>query len=195
MAETTKDWKAEAAERRARIAALVQELGLTMTAEFVPWSRSRSFKANAKLTDRNLNWKVTILKAGREILTTDYSAGLAHCPSYKQSWNWQPSVDEAKAIEFETENGRTSRDFGSLGWKVGGKPIEPDLADVLHSLASDCDVLDYSTFEEWAPEFGYDPDSRKAEGIYRECIKLALALRNGLGEPALVRLREAFQDY
>ena len=42
---------------------------------------------------------------------------------------------------------------------------------------------------------GYDPDSRKAEGIYRACLELALKLRNGLGEKLLAELREAVADY
>lgn len=64
-----------------------------------------------------------------------------------------------------------------------------------NSLVSDADVLDCSTFEEWADNLGYDKDSRKAEATYRECLALALKLRNGLGEAALAELREAAQDY
>lgn len=56
-------------------------------------------------------------------------------------------------------------------------------------------MLDSSTFEEWANEFGYDPDSRKAEVIYRACLEIALKLRNGLGEDRLRDLRELFTDY
>ena len=68
-------------------------------------------------------------------------------------------------------------------------------ADVLHSLVSDSDVLNYNSFESWASELGYDLDSRKAEGIYRACLSFSLALRNGLGEQLLADLREAVQDY
>jgi hypothetical protein len=38
----------------------ISDLGLVVTAEFVPYSRSRSFKKDAKLDERNLNWQVTL---------------------------------------------------------------------------------------------------------------------------------------
>jgi hypothetical protein len=91
----------------------------------------------------------------------------------------------------ETEHGTEYR--GSV---VGrGKPILPDTLDVIYSLVTDADVLNHSSFEDWASEFGYDTDSRKAETIYRECLSTALALRNGIGEDGLRKLQEAAQDY
>jgi hypothetical protein len=43
-------------------------------------------------------------------------------------------------------------------------------------------------------QIGYDPDSRSAEKVCQACLKIALELRNGLGESNLARLREATQD-
>ena len=57
------------------------------------------------------------------------------------------------------------------------------------------DVLNAGTFEEWAGDFGYDLDSRNAEKIYRACLDNALKLRAMLGNDALDKLRELFQDY
>jgi hypothetical protein len=59
---------------------------------------------------------------------------------------------------------------------------EPKLADVLNCLA-----LDYScyinsrSFEDWASELGYDPDSRKAEKIYGAVRDSALNIEQLLG--------------
>ncbi len=64
--------------------AAIEAHGITVKAEFVPFSKSR----NATRTDtdgkpwKSLNWKVTLQRNGRDILTTDYGAGVAHCPGY-----------------------------------------------------------------------------------------------------------------
>lgn len=179
------------AQENAKVAC--DRLGLTIRAEFVPWSKSRNYKPNAKVGDMSLNWRVTLLVDGREILTTDYSAGIGHCLSYKQKFGGRFSLDEADAIKFECENGRMQTNLRRL---KGGMstPILSDV-DVIYSLVSDSDVLNYSTYEEWAGNFGYDTDSRKGEAIYRACLEIALKLRNCLGESVLAELREAFQDY
>lgn len=55
---------------------------------------------------------------------------------------------------------------------------EPTAADVLDCLASDASgVENAGTFEEWASEYGYDEDSRKAERTYKICQKQAAQLR------------------
>lgn len=49
--------------------------------------------------------------------------------------------------------------------------VEPKIEDVLSSLKTDVEAISYPSFEEWASDFGYDPDSRRAEDIYSACIK------------------------
>ena len=151
------------------IQAFMAENKVTIKSEFVPWSQSR----NKNEKHRSLNWRIKILRADRTILETDYSAGIAHCPSYRQG---RRTVD----VERETETGRR---------------IAPDACNVIASLSMDSSVLDCSSFEEWAGGFGYDVDSRKAESIYRACLEIALKLRNGLGEEGLRALQIATQDY
>jgi hypothetical protein len=118
------------------IEAVAEDLDITMTAEFVPWSKSR----NAGEKQPSLNWKVTLHKFDslashnmRPILTTDYGAGGAHCPSYKQG---DRSVDRVDAIKRECETGR-----GSMLAPSGkhNEPIAPGFADVLHSLVTDAE--------------------------------------------------------
>lgn len=167
------------------IEATAADLGLTVKAEFVPWSLSR--RAGEK--GPSLNWKVTLVRNGRAVLTTDYSAGAGHCPSYKPG---RQSVDDAARLKQECESGRSMLSRG-----LGGRSqrILPKTADVLASLVMDADALERGTFEEWAGDFGYDTDSRTAEGIYRACLEIGLKLRNGLGEDGLKRLREACEGY
>lgn len=62
------------------------------------------------------------------------------------------------------------------------QPTPPTAADVLDSLANDASAWENSrSFENFASDLGYDPDSRKAEAIYRACGEIAKGLRNLLG--------------
>lgn len=165
---------------RERICQTATDLGLGMVVEFVPFSQSR----NKHEKSPSLNWRVSLYKSGKLFLTTDYSAGCGHAPSYKQN-------DNSKArdilVRNECETGHNAQGFR--------KAIKPDLADVLYSLVSDSDVIDCGSFEEWAGNYGYEVDSRKAESTYRQCLEIALKLRNAIGEDGLQRLREVCQDY
>ncbi|MCR4300686.1 MAG: hypothetical protein NUV51_03675 [Sulfuricaulis sp.] len=174
--------------------AAIDALGLTYSAEFVPWSKSRNAKKPpVKPSDYSLNWKITISKGGRSI-TTDYSAGIGHIPGYKQSWSGRLTVDEFEAIKYACETGKTYRaislNLGSI--PMGQKPIlAPSVTDVMSSLILDASVLDAGVFEEWAGDYGYDTDSREAERIYKACLDIALKLRSIVGDAGLAALREA----
>lgn len=165
---------------------LLAELGIDLRAEFVPWSKSR----HAKEKDKSLNWKVTLLKDNRPILTTDYSAGIGHCPAYNLGYKnsmLRMTTDRYNDIVFECEKGVQAANKH--------KPILPCLVDVVNSLVLETDVLDYGSFEEWANSLGYNSDSREAEKIYQLCLSNSLKLRNGLGDTILSQLRSAYQDY
>lgn len=181
------------------VAALLEgiaaRVGLTMSAEFVPFSRSRNAKpveskgpSKASKPWRSLNWRIALSHRGREILSTDYSAGEAHAPSYKHG---DRSADRAEAVAIEIETGKVAH-FVPGGVVAGHKPVPaPPLGNVLQSLASDSDVVDAGGFESWARDYGYDTDSRSAEAIYRACLDIALKLRGELGERGLAELRLA----
>lgn len=182
-------------ETREERAAIVASLGLTVESVFVPFSQSR----NKAEKYPSLNWRVTVLRNGREILTTDYSAGSAHCPSYKHD----DKAETRHMVAWECEHG-----FKASGVRWGGRPeaygatrgnvaqpIKPDSLNVLASLAMDSDVIDAGGFESWASDLGYDTDSRKAESIYRACLDIALKLRSALGDSGLQTLRNAFEGY
>jgi hypothetical protein len=68
----------------------------------------------------------------------------------------------------------------SQGYGISG---EPTAADVINCLASDSASIESArSFEEWAPELGYDPDSRKAEKIFKICKIQAAKLKKFLGD-------------
>jgi hypothetical protein len=64
----------------------------------------------------------------------------------------------------------------------GHEGKEPTVEDVLSSLCLDASGLENAgDFEDWARDYGYDPDSRKAESIYRAVQIEARKLRKLLG--------------
>ena len=186
-----------------------EELGTTLDnsdirihAEFVPWSQSRKFNGTpageAKPQDMSLNWRVTLKVGDREVLITDYTAGIGHCPSYTNGWIRNGfTLEQASLIRHECEKGKPATIFPSSGAvsKHKSKPILPKPEDVLHSLLLDSDAIEHDSFESWASDFGYDEDSRKAETLYRECLEIGLKLRNAFGDTRLQELRDLFQDY
>lgn len=175
--------------------AVMTKLGLTVESVFVPWSQSRNQKAKPKLSDYSLNWRVALKRNGREVLTTDYSAGIAHCPSYKQGG--RRITYEANAVIWECEHGKAAFVGQNTGTIMprNKTPLQPKAADVLSSLVSDSAVLDAGGFEAWARDCGYDTDSRQAEAIYSACLDIALKLRSALGDDGMRELRSALEDY
>ena len=59
---------------------------------------------------------------------------------------------------------------------------DPTAADVLSSLLVDAAVEDYSTFEEWCADLGYNTDSRQAYATWQGCMAMAPRVRAFLGE-------------
>lgn len=73
--------------------------------------------------------------------------------------------------------------YFSMGYGHNGKA--PKAADILDCLASDAASYENAQdFEDWAPDFGYDTDSRKAEGVYKAVSKGAAKLKRFLGPDA-----------
>lgn len=172
---------------------LLAEMDLSITARFVPFSHSR----NKDNEYKSLNWVVTLRKGKRDVLTIDYSAGQAHCPSYKikvKDRHDSQLRDERITLECETgyEHKRLNEHMNPHKTR---NAIMPELIDVVYSLVSDADVLDSGGFENWAANLGFDSDSRKAEAIYHACVEIAVKLVAAVGHDGIAKLREAYQDY
>jgi hypothetical protein len=185
------------------VAAICERAGVTMEVAFVPFSQSRN--AKPRLDGKkweSLNWRVTIKRHGREILTTDYAQGVGHAPAGKKTaesmqtavrvMGLSASIAKAKMVAYEIETGRVACGYNRSHGVSGSRPIPaPPIGDVLQPLASDSDVLNYGGFDDWAADFGYDTDSRNAESIYRACVEIATKLRAGLGTDLLSEIRLA----
>jgi hypothetical protein len=189
----------ETETKTATPAQAIAELGLTVESTFIPLSQSR----NKGAMHPSLNWRVTLKRNGRAVIATDYSAGCAHAPSYKQHWGKRTveSAERDEMVAWECEHGRKAIGvrYGSRGCEAYGAGAGPHLApkatDVVYSLVQDGSAIDEGGFDEWAASLGYDTDSRKAEAAYRACVETGLKLRAALGEDGLAKLRDAFQDY
>ena len=60
---------------------------------------------------------------------------------------------------------------------------EPTAKDVLNCLVSDaCGFDNAQSFEDWASEYGYDADSRKAERTYKVVERQTTALKRVFGD-------------
>lgn len=177
-----------------QIRAIIDDMGLSVTAVFVPQSQSR----NRDEKHKSINWRVTVSRHDKPFLTTDYMQGIAHMPQYKQFWGKTSLAERdehATRIQYASEKGQTfDRFWGGSPAKIRPLPA-PDIVDVMYCFVLDSDVLDYGAFEDWASCYGYDVDSREAEKIYHACLKIALKLLAAIGNDNFSKLREAFRDY
>jgi hypothetical protein len=140
---------------------------------------------------------VTVKRNDKTILETDYMQGIGYAPAYKASvaqLGHANSLMRFEALQQEAETGKRYN-WRSSTFTIGGPLDPPSAADVLYSLSMDASALDHPTFEDWAADNGYDPDSREGERIYRACLETGLKLRAAIGDAGLEALRDAFQDY
>lgn len=82
-------------------------------------------------------------------------------------------------------------------WAQGlGLTQRPTAEDVLASLMLDASGYDNAegSFEEWASEYGYSEDSRKAEALYRQVGTLTRKLKRFLGEDYNATATEDAED-
>lgn len=178
---------------RETLQAAIDSLGFTVRAEFVPWSRSRHTTEDRP----SLNWRITVVHNGRNVLTTDYGAGSGHCPSFKQG---DRSEVQRRLIAWECEHGKrgfygANTDTVMAAGLTIHKPILPDTCSVIASLVSDSDALNYPTFEEWASDHDVNPDSRAGEKTYRASLEIGLAMRRAIGDDGLRALTEACKEF
>ena len=80
---------------------------------------------------------------------------------------WKKTANKYKARITYNKKSMTTSFYTGSGWEK-----DPELEDILGSILLDATYLDYS-FEDFANEMGYDPDSRTAEKIYKDIQKQA----------------------
>lgn len=102
------EWEKEAAAHKAKAAETLASLGLTIESAFVPYSQSR----NAGGEWPSLNWRVTVKRNGRDVLATDYSAGVASCPGHAAK---KPPVHFVPH-EYKSRNPKRATDPAQAEW-------------------------------------------------------------------------------
>ncbi|MCA8487253.1 hypothetical protein LGM85_25260 [Burkholderia multivorans] len=174
---------------------IARRLDLKIETQFVPFSISR----NADAKHKSLNWKIT-LSSIRNKMTFDYCKGVGHLPypsELQLSKHQRAVVDQAIDAAVETGVARKIA-RGAMAFTIMPGKEEfpaPTLQEVLHALTEDTLVMHYLTYEEWAADFGYDPDSRKGEKVYEECRLQVSKLSDVLGDPDKIEnLRGILQD-
>lgn len=77
-----------------------------------------------------------------------------------------------------------------IGLRNGDELVEPTIEDVFECLALEASgTTSISSFEEWAEEFGYNPDSIRDKRVYDVCVEQTNKLKNFLGVFAFRILR------
>lgn len=139
-----------------------------------------------KLSEHMMRFIVTVYYKNVHVLTTDYFMGIGHVKNYNSP--------------------RSQRDVGELIYTLKtGNPAgpcrphygipKPDIAGVMYALHHDADVMNYRTFEEWASEFGYDTDSRKAESTFRACLEIGHKWHANIPADVRMEIGEILSDY
>lgn len=146
-----------------------------------------------------IKYTVALWFKGKEVLTTDYFFGVGNVEVKKG----KAQLYGDEAILFRTWEEKHNAVFvnkqlwASVAVKLAkAQGVVPQLSDTLYSLLSDAEAfLQAQSFEEWASEFGYDADSRKAEGIYKLCVEIGRKLSRGVSPKAITKAKEILQDY
>ena len=125
------------------------------------------------------SWNVSLTFKARTYTDIAYRMGIGHSPQ-AQPVRTIHDQEVAKRFYERPPNGT---------WN----PTPPTAAELISSLMMDVSGLDES-FEGWAASLGFDTDSRKAEGIYRQCLETLPKLRALLGADFAQFETEA-QDY
>ena len=125
-------------------------------------------------------WAVTISHSGQS-MQIEYSTGSAH-RHYRSG----------KPIKMKYH--------GLTVWDCDGyaqtKPNAPELADVLYSVVSDAQGVAFGqSFDDWAGDYGYDEDSRRAEKAFNACRDEYFDLIRLCGREGFETLCELFEDY
>jgi hypothetical protein len=98
-----------------------------------------------------------------------------NCPDWTDAYHYKVTL--SSRVESSR---RQMTVYFSMGYAHNN---EPTAADILDCLASDAASVDNArSFEEWAADYGYDTDSRKAEKIFRACEAQAAKLSAFLGD-------------
>ena len=118
------------------------------------------------------------IQANKLTMTAQWADHNPHMADSANMDHWKVKIRKGK----QSMSLYFSKRFGHHG-------KEPQLDEVLDCLASDASSTENAMdFEDWASEFGYDVDSRKAEKSYKTIEQQKAKLLNLLGDEAYQQL-------
>lgn len=139
------------------------------------------------------HYLLTFTGAGSKTdFATPYSVGVGIIDAWMQEKNLSAIAGfAAEAVRAGLKGNRSvwAQDALAAARAKARLRYVPDAASVLDNCASDAwGVENARSFEDWASEYGYDPDSRSVEAVYQACQRQAQALRSWLGAAAFAEL-------
>ena len=185
---------------------ILETLGVTVESRYLGVQREPADKKTGEPGWLHFAFAVTVERAGRADIETPYKLGVGHvklpaAPSSEmvhavgdrfKAENILDALRRGKRIKPEYDKYERAV-YDAAARKQG---LAPKPADVLHSLLLDGEAFfDGLTFEDWADNFGYDTDSRKAEAMYRACDEIGRKLARMFSADELAQLREAASEY
>jgi hypothetical protein len=161
----------------------VSEHGLTMKAERIT---NRPDKSGDQWDASASHFRVTLSK-GSLSMSTYYSMGSAHLANYireqikSKGLPYHITPKDAEKALRKVVSIHDEQVYAQLVTRYGAE-FAPKIEDVLDSLTLDASCYENArNFEDFCSEFGYDTDSRKAEGTYKACGEIAKELRHLIG--------------
>lgn len=186
---------------------ILAALGVTVESAYQGVQREPGDKKTGEPGWLHIAFDVTVKRAGRPaVIETPYKLGVGHvklpaAPSFEMihvvgdhatAGNILDALRRGKRIRPEYE--REERAIYDAAARKQG--LAPKPADVLHSLLADGEAFfNGQTFEDWAANLGFDPDSRKAEAAYRACDETGRRLARMFSPDDVAQLREAVIEY
>lgn len=126
-------------------------------------------------------WRICFKRDGKQSIETTYYTGTG----YRKSARSMPA-DIARL---------GSRIIARVEWeKHNLKPVQPEVASVLHSLILDAQGAE-QPFDYWCDEYGYDQDSRKALATYDACCAIRRQVNAFFSSEEREQLRAMLEDY
>lgn len=150
-----------------------------------------------------LNWphiayKVRLVFDKREVLETVYKLGVGHVDITRPLTAM--TDDEASMLRVWRKNTGAEFQDKMLQARVAAhfakvQKVWPELDGVLQSLLLDgAAFFNAQSFEDWAGEFGYDKDSRKAEEIYKTCFETGRKISSMVSDEVIAKTQEIVRD-
>lgn len=146
-----------------------------------PYGRTEVGQASRKEAYERLAERNKINKQVKEDLGIEFEVTYEgfktseHDKDWYADW-WTITGKGDFKMRYGTGVGRRMYFWGGYGQgALEAYIVPPSAMDILYSVQ--VENPHDETFETWCDEFGYDPDSRKAEKVYNACVQQAMMFR------------------